>query len=208
MWPDCPHVTTTWSAGPKVCQYTVCQHFWTTAKGNQHSEVGIASVRRKYAQFSCKRSHTFVCFPQWASAHRSKWGQPTPPGKIDEKLKSENMQKKSSFLRLCYILRAIRAGRCRERCYADHIFIQIYFRMHHFIVKFSKCSSPQPAGGIDPPTKILRTFLLPPVPCLLYPRCSAGSLAPDSHYTVKLLCMAWSYPNLFYALIDPSSHWW
>jgi len=34
-------------------------------------------------------------------------------------------------------LRAIRAGRCRERRYADHIFIQIYFRMHHFVVKFS-----------------------------------------------------------------------
>jgi len=31
---------------------------------------------------------------------------------------------------LCYILRAIGAGRCRERRYADHIFIQIYFRMH------------------------------------------------------------------------------
>jgi len=34
-------------------------------------------------------------------------------------------------------LRAIRAGRCRprERRYADHIFIQIYFRMHHFVAK-------------------------------------------------------------------------
>jgi len=42
---------------------------------------------------------------------------------MDEKLKSENMQKKSSFLN---IMRAIRAGRCRERRYADHIFIQIY----------------------------------------------------------------------------------
>jgi len=30
----------------------------------------------------------------WASAHRSKWGQLTPPGKTDEKLKSEKMQKK------------------------------------------------------------------------------------------------------------------
>jgi len=45
------------------------------------------------------------------------------------------MQKKSSFLN---ILRAIRAGMCREWRYADHIFIQIYFRMHHFAVKFSK----------------------------------------------------------------------
>jgi len=46
-------------------------------------------------------------------------------------------------LQKCYknILRAIRAGRCRERRYADHIFIQIYIRMHNFVVKFSKISS-------------------------------------------------------------------
>jgi len=62
---------------------------------------------------------------------------------MDKKLKSENMQK-SSFLN---ILGAIRAGRCRERRYADHIFIQIYFRMHHFVVKFSKFSTPQAARG-------------------------------------------------------------
>ena len=64
------------------------------------------------------------------------------------------MQKRAVFY--VYILRAIRAGRCRERRYADHIFIQIYFRMHHFVVKFSKFSSPQTQGGIDPLTKILR----------------------------------------------------
>ena len=81
-----------------------------------------------------------------ASAHRGKWGQLTPR-KIDKKLKSENMQKKSSFLCLCHILIAIRAGRCRERRYADHIFIQIYFRMHYFVVKFSQFSSPQAARG-------------------------------------------------------------
>ena len=64
------------------------------------------------------------------------------------------MQKKSSFLCLCYILRAIRAGRCREWRYADHIFIQIYFRMHHFVVEFSNFSSPQAGAlGIDPPNQ-------------------------------------------------------
>ena len=68
---------------------------------------------------------------------------------MDEKLKSENAQK-SSFLN---ILRAIRTGRCRERRYADHIFIQIYFRMHHFVVKFSKISSPQAARGHWPPNE-------------------------------------------------------
>ena len=37
-------------------------------------------------------------YSTWASAHRGKWGQLTPPpGKMDEKLKRENMQK-SSFL--------------------------------------------------------------------------------------------------------------
>ena len=87
-----------------------------------------------------------------------KWGQLTPLEKMDEKLKSENMQKRGSFLN---ILRAIKAGRCRERRYADHIFIQIYFRMHHFVVKFSKFSSPQAARGHwPPPTKVLRTHLL------------------------------------------------
>ena len=40
----------------------------------------------------------------------------------------------------------VKAG-VRERRYADHIFIQIYFRMHHFVVKFSKFSSPQAARG-------------------------------------------------------------
>ena len=74
----------------------------------------------------------------------------TPLEKMDEKLKSENIQK-SSFLCLCYTLRAIGAGRCRERRYADHIFIQIYFRMHHFVVEFSKFSSPQAARGHWPP---------------------------------------------------------
>jgi len=62
-------------------------------------------------------------------------GSADPPGKIDEKLKSENMQK-SSFLNWGG------EDRCRERRYADHIFIRIYFRKHHFIVK-----SPQAARG-------------------------------------------------------------
>jgi len=39
---------------------------------------------------------------------------------MDEKLKNDEHAKKSSFLCLCYILRAIMAGRCRERRYADH----------------------------------------------------------------------------------------
>ena len=97
-------------------------------------------------------------------------GLADPSGNMDENLKSENMQKRAYicyiFAYICYILRAIGAGRCRQLRYADDIFIQIqaYFRMHHFVVKFSKFSSPQAARGI-PLTKILRTFLCIAVLC-------------------------------------------
>jgi len=63
------------------------------------------------------------------------------------------MQKKEQLSMFMLYLRAIRAGRRRERRYADHIFIQIYFRMHIFVVKFSKFSSPQAARGTDPPNQ-------------------------------------------------------
>jgi len=107
------------------------------------------------------------CYPRdamlaraWASAHRGKWGQLTPlPWKNGWKIKKRKYAKRAVFY--VYILRAIIAGRCNERRYADHMFIQIglYFRMHHFVVKFSKFSSPGRQGSIDPLTKILQTFL-------------------------------------------------
>ena len=76
------------------------------------------------------------------------------PGKMDEKLKSENMQKKSSLLCLCYILIAIRAGRCTEKHYADHIFSgkNARFRSQIFFTSGGK-------GAFAPLTKILRSFL-------------------------------------------------
>ena len=77
---------------------------------------------------------------------------PPPLEKWMKNLKAKTC-KKSSFLCLCYICRAIRAGRCRERRYADHIFIQIYFRMHHFVVKFSKYFRLRRQRGIDPPNQ-------------------------------------------------------
>jgi len=55
---------------------------------------------------------------------------------MDEKLKSENMQKKQFS----------KSGWGKQR-YADHTFIQVNFRMHHFVVKFSKFSSTQVAKG-------------------------------------------------------------
>jgi len=56
---------------------------------------------------------------------------------MDEKLKSETMQKEQ-FSEWGW-------GRCRERRHAYHTFIQIYLRMHHIVVKFSKFSSFQAA---------------------------------------------------------------
>jgi len=48
-------------------------------------------------------------------------GSSYPSGKMDEKLKSENMQKRAVFYVYVIFLRAIRqAGELR---YADHIFI-------------------------------------------------------------------------------------
>ena len=80
-------------------------------------------------------------------------GSADSPGENGWKIKKRKHAKQNSFPCLCYILRAIGAGRCRERRYADHIFIQIYFRMHHFVVKFSKFSSPRAASGHWPPNQ-------------------------------------------------------
>jgi len=62
---------------------------------------------------------------------------------------------KNSFLCLCYILRAISAGRCRERSYADHIFIQIYVLQNApFRSKiFQNFLRLWRQGGIDPPNQ-------------------------------------------------------
>jgi len=38
-----------------------------------------------------------------------------------------------------------------ERRCADHIFTRVYFRMHHFVVNFSKFSLPHEATGHCPP---------------------------------------------------------
>jgi len=110
------------------------------------------SWREKHSKQRLKDENCLPISP-WASAHRGKWGQLTP---WKNAWKIKNRKHKSSFLN---ILSAVRAGRCRERRYADHIFIQIYFRMHHFVVKFSQFSLPQVAVSDPPQTKILRTFL-------------------------------------------------
>jgi len=105
----------------------------------------------------------------WASAHRGKWGQLTP-WKNGWKIKKRKHAKNSSFLCLCYILRAMRVGRCRERRYADHIFIQIYCRMHYFVVKFQNFLRLRRQGGIDPPNQKSsgRSWLLTSVLCNIF----------------------------------------
>jgi len=105
---------------------------------------------------------------------------------MDEKLKRENMQKEK-----------FSEWGWGERRYAGHIFIQIYFRTHHFVVKFFKFSSPQAQGGIDPLTKILRTlFLLDPTKgsgmrCKPPPPCGTGQ-SPRSPIA-----------NAFYDFLNP-----
>jgi len=70
-------------------------------------------------------------------------GSTDPPGKMDEKLKSENMQKEQFSMFMLYFESNQGRQVYRERRYADHTFIQIYFRLHHFVVNFSKFSSPK-----------------------------------------------------------------
>jgi len=70
-----------------------------------------------------------------------------PPWKNGWKIKNRKRAKKQ-FSELGWS-----EGICRERRYADHMFIQIYFRMHHFVVKFSKFSSPQATRGHWPPNQ-------------------------------------------------------
>ena len=69
------------------------------------------------------------------------------------------MKRTAVFYVLCF-MRAIRAGRCRERRYADHIFIQILqnapFRSLIFKIFFASGGK----GALTPLTKILRTFLI------------------------------------------------
>jgi len=101
-----------------------------------HASVQLSSSITDHTRphYSSERRH--------GRPHIGAMGSADPPGKMDKKLKLKTCKK-----------RAIRAGRCRERRYADHIFIQIYFRMHHFVVKLSKFCSPQAARGIDHPSQ-------------------------------------------------------
>jgi len=63
---------------------------------------------------------------------------------MDEKLKSENMQKRAVFY--AYVIFWQQSGQAvveNSVMLTTHLFR--YFRMHHFVVKFSNISSPQTA---------------------------------------------------------------
>ena len=76
------------------------------------SRINISAIRRLTPQLDIMHGRPHI------GANGASW----PPGIMGEKLKKRK-RAKSSFLCLCYILRAIRAGSCRERRYADHKFI-------------------------------------------------------------------------------------
>jgi len=68
---------------------------------------------------------------------------------MGKKLKSENMQKRAVFSMGSgsEVMAGVENGAMLTT------FIQIYFRMHHFVVKFSTFSSPQAARGHRPPNQ-------------------------------------------------------
>jgi len=128
--------------------------------GDSTPQLMIPLVLHPRCCYSCTRDTKQVsacqeklALPRHGRPHIGANGVSWPPLENGWKIKKRKHATKRSFLYLCYILRAIRAGSCRERRYVDHIFIQIYFRMHHFVVNFSKFSSPQAASGHWPPNQ-------------------------------------------------------
>ena len=139
----------------------------TEGRGTNRRNIGpfvtsqwCRAVKKHVIAIHADSDRTKICNSH-GRPHTGANGVSWPPEENGWKINKRKHAKKSSFLCLCYILRAIRTGRCREWCYADHIglFIQIFFRMHHFVVKFQKKIRLRQQGGIDPLTKILRTFL-------------------------------------------------
>jgi len=89
-----------------------CGRYRSTAAGAQQQTRAVSrwQLRCEAETQTCVKSTCIIL--SWASAHRGKWGQLTP-WKNGWKIRKRKHAKKSSFLCLRYILRAIRAGRCR-----------------------------------------------------------------------------------------------
>jgi len=68
---------------------------------------------------------------------------------MDEKLKSENMQKRAVFG--AYVILSEQSGQAGvENGAMLTTFIQIYFRMHHFVVKVKKKFASGGKGALTP----------------------------------------------------------
>jgi len=97
---------------------------------------------------------------------------------MDEKLKSENMQKEQFSMFMLHFEQSGQAGVENGAMLTTYLF---GFRMQYFVVKFSNFSSPQAARGhsLIPLTKILRRFLAAAASCnsQLPPRTSVAQVS-------------------------------
>jgi len=97
---------------------------------------------------------------------------------MDEKLKSENMQKEQFSMFMLHFEQSGQAGVENGAMLTTYLF---GFRMQYFVVKFSNFSSPQAARGhsLIPLIKILRTFLAAAASCnsQLPPRTSVAQVS-------------------------------
>ena len=116
------------------------------------------------------------------SAHRGKWSQLTP-WKNGWKMKKRKHAKRAVFYVYIIFWEQSRQAGVENGAMLTTLFIQIYFKTHHFVVKLSQFSSPQAARGIDPLTKILRTFLCN----CIYSRAWTVRKLPESTFVLPLI---------------------
>jgi len=79
-----------------------CLHTAYTAAGLYRFPGGLAAAARRQINGAPSLKTKLNRSKPWASAHRDKWGQLTPPWKMDEKLKSENRQKEQFSVFVLY----------------------------------------------------------------------------------------------------------
>ena len=167
----------------------MCNCIWRTTVEEWTNPPGYVLLRARGTKSMHGR-------PPHIGANGVSW----PPWKNGWKIKKRKHARKSSFLCLCYILRAIGANRCRERCYADHMFIQIYFSMHHFVVKFSLCPAASghwppnqnPADALDWPSSVCWRCALLCLSYFLFCKCPADLRAIQRLGAAFVLCLRWT----------------
>ena len=107
-----------WRRMKDACNPLLLLIGWRRSYSSINSTHHLTPALRAFCQRVIERQSASQSYGR---PHIGSNGVSWPPWKkMNEKLKSENTQK-SSFLCLCYIFRAIRVGRCRERRYADDI---------------------------------------------------------------------------------------